>query len=232
VTNNPFAGRPLIIGHRGAAGPENTLPGFQHAVELGVDAVELDVHQCTGQLMVIHDDTLDRTTSGTGPVAGASLEDLQLLDAGNGARIPTLPEVFELLPQTVGVNVELKGKNTANLLAELIPDYPDRSILISSFDHAALREFQSLRPDDSVAPLFARWRGDAISIATEFGSSYINLSRKLIDSGRIKEILALGLQVLVYTVNDLEEARRLFEIGVTGFFTDRPDLVSRAALKV
>ena len=181
--------------------------------------------------MVIHDDTLERTTNGTGTVAETSVQDLQLLDAGQGARIPALAEVFEQLPPEIGINVELKGKHTADLLAELIPSYPDRSILISSFDHSALRSFQTLRPDDPVAPLFARWRKDAISTALEFGGGYINLSRKLVGSSRMKEILAHGLRVLVYTVNDLEEARRLFEMGVTGFFTDRPDLISRAALK-
>ncbi len=228
----PMDMSPLIIGHRGAAGlaPENTLPSFTLAVELGVQAVELDVHVCEGELVVIHDPTLERTTNGTGFVSSTPLTTLRGLDAGNGACIPTLKEVFDRLPETVAINVELKGDGTAAAVADWLPGPGSRSVLLSSFDHDALREFQALRTDYPVAPLFSRWSVSALEIARGFGGGYINLSRKLATSRRLREINQAGLRALVYTVNNLSEAQRLAGAGAWGLFTDFPDRISRAVL--
>jgi glycerophosphoryl diester phosphodiesterase len=227
-----FDTTPLIIGHRGAAGllPENTLPSFQRAAALGVDAVELDVHCCEGRLVVIHDDTVERTTNGRGAVAAMSLAELRALDAGAGNPVPFLEEVLNVVPGHVGVNIELKGPGTAELLARHLPKDGGRSILVSSFDHRALAGYTRLRADHPVAPLFGRWRDDPLATAAEFGGGFINLGRKLVTKERVDRILDAGLKLLVYTVNELEDARRLFELGVWGVFTDFPDKVSRAAL--
>lgn len=224
----------IIIGHRGAAGllPENTLPSFERAIELGVDAVELDVHVCEGRLCVIHDPTLDRTTSGTGPVAGITLAALRALDAGNGAQVPLLEEVFELVPDSVGVNVELKGEGTAEVLARLLRPrgaYHRRELLVSSFDHAALARFHELRPAVPVAPLFSRWRADGFDIARRLGSGFVNLGVKIATAARCRAAHKAGLETLVYTINDPAEARRLFELGVKGLFTDYPDRIRPGA---
>lgn len=217
--------RPLIIGHRGAAGlvPENTLPSFARAIELGVDAVELDVHVCAGRLCVIHDPDLDRTTSGTGPISARSLEELRALDAGNGERVPFLEEVFDLVPARVAINVELKGPATAAPLANFIANSPSRQVLVSSFDHRELAAFQTLAPEIEVAPLFGRWRGDPIQIGRQFASRFINLSRKIVTPQRCQLLQDAGFEILVYTVNELVEATQLFELGVKGVFTDYPD---------
>src|SRR4051794_29972802 len=105
----------LIIGHRGAAGlePENTLRSFARAIEIGVDAIELDVYCVDDRLVVIHDDTLERTTNGRGEVMKSTFAALRQLDAGRGERIPTLEEVFAAVPERLTVNVELKGSGTA-----------------------------------------------------------------------------------------------------------------------
>lgn len=227
-----FDQAPVIIGHRGAAGlqPENTLPGFQAAVELGVQAVELDVHLCDGQLVVIHDPTLERTTNGSGPVSATSLAALRELDAGGNAIIPTLTEVVDVLPEQIGLNVELKGEGTAAALAAWLPAPGRRQILVSSFDHDALRSFRTLRDDYPAAPLFARWQPAALEIAVSFGSGYINLSRKLASPSRLEAISAAGLKALFYTVNELKEARRLVAAGAWGLFTDFPDRINRESL--
>jgi glycerophosphoryl diester phosphodiesterase len=227
-----FDRSPLIIGHRGAAGlvAENTLPSFLKAVETGVDAVELDVHLADGELIVIHDDTLDRTTNGRGELHDARLSDLRNLDAGNGAPIPLLKEVLEALPVEIGVNIELKGPGTGAPLAEFLPGDPGRDVLVSSFEHGRLRAFAAERPDIPVAPLYGRWRGEPLRTCQLLGARFLNIGRKLARADRLAAANAAGLKVLVYTVNDLHEARRLFEMGAWGVFTDFPDRVSRAAL--
>ena len=227
-----FSEAPVIIGHRGAAGlrPENTLPSFQAAVALGVQAVELDVHLCGQELVVIHDPSLERTTSGKGEVSRTPYTALRKLDAGGGARIPTLAEVIGVLPVEVGLNIELKGAGTAPVLARWLPAPGAREVLISSFDHEALHSFLSLRDDYPVAPLFSRWKPDAIGIACDFGGGYINLGLKLATASRLEAINAAGLKALVYTVNDLSAAKRLVADGAWGLFTDYPDRINRQSL--
>ncbi|MEZ5550600.1 MAG: glycerophosphodiester phosphodiesterase family protein [Pseudomonadales bacterium] len=222
-----FDGSYLIIGHRGAAGlvPENTLPSFARALELGVDAVELDIHLCEGRLIVIHDDTLERTTNGTGTLASQTLAALRRLDAGQGAQIPLLEEILELLPGQTGINIELKGPGTALPLAELLRGIPDRDLLVSSFDHDLLDQFHRAAPDIRAAPLYSRWKGDPITTASLFGGGFLNLSRKLVTAVRCRAAQAAGLKLLVYTVNDPQEAQQLYAMGVQGLFTDYPDRI-------
>src|SRR5262249_34681489 len=148
----------LIIGHRGAAGlePENTLRSFARAIEIGVDAIELDVYYVDGHLVVIHDDTLERTTNGRGDVMAQSFDGLRRLDAGGGERIPTLDEVFATVPSGFTVNVELKGPGTAEPVARCIADNADVDALVSSFDHPELTRFHAAASAVRVAPLFHR----------------------------------------------------------------------------
>lgn len=127
------------VGHRGAAGhePENTLRSFRRAMELGADMVELDVHLCgSGELVVIHDETVDRTTDGTGEVAKMTLDEMRALDAGKGERIPTLQEVIDLATGRMDINIELKGLGTAGPALEHIEDAVDNGWEISGF-HAS-----------------------------------------------------------------------------------------------
>jgi len=107
--------RLFCFGHRGARGhePENTLRSVRKALELGADGIEVDVYFVDGRLMVIHDDTLNRTTNGKGPVAGRTFAELRALDAGKGERIPTLAEVFDAVNHRAVINMELKGPGTA-----------------------------------------------------------------------------------------------------------------------
>ena len=229
----PIPGSPLIIGHRGAAGirPENTLSSFEKAVELNVGAVELDVHLCEGELVVIHDTTLQRTTNGTGNVSDQTLANLRQLDAGDGQWIPTLAEVFTAVPEIVGINVELKGEGTAAHLAQFLTGLPEnrRDVLVSSFNHGLLREFATARPGVKTAPLFSKWREDAVKTAESFGG-FINLSSRIVNRKRCDELCRSGLAVSVYTVNELALGRKLASWGVSGIFTDYPDRITRDAL--
>lgn len=117
---------PLIVGHRGASGyePENTLLSFERAIAMGVDMIELDVYVCkTGQLVVMHDDTINRTTNGKGKVMELTWDTLKKYDAGKGEHIPLLSQVFDLVNKRIIINIELKGPHTAKPVAELINYY-------------------------------------------------------------------------------------------------------------
>lgn len=218
----------VVIGHRGAAGlaPENTLPSFRRAYACGVNAVELDVYAVDGELVVIHDDTVDRTTDGTGTVASLRLADLRRLDAGNGSPIPLLAEVVQELPAHVGLNVELKGPDTAAPVAAFLQAHPGLDVLVSSFEHDQLRAFRRLTPDVRLAPLYQRWGIGVWRTALELGAWSVNLSRRAVTAARLAEARRRGLKSFVYTVNDLAEAQRLVEMGATGIFTDFPDRIT------
>jgi glycerophosphoryl diester phosphodiesterase len=222
----------VVIGHRGAAGllPENTLSSFRQAYDCGVHAVELDVYVVEGELVVIHDDTVDRTTNGRGPVMGISLSELRRLDAGNGCQVPLLAEVVRDLPDGVGLNVEMKGPDTVVPVAAFLAEHPGLDVLVSSFRLTELHEFRQLAPDVRVAPLFNRWRAHAWRTAEELGSWAINLSRRAATGPRLAEARRRGLKIFVYTVNDVEEAVRLVSQGATGIFTDFPDRITPAVL--
>lgn len=211
--------------------PENTMPSFQRAFELGVDAVELDVHRVEHRLAVIHDDTLERTTNGKGPVAALSLADLRILDAGGAVPIPLLDEVLDALPGGVAINIELKGRGTAALVADSLRNHPrllsEDLCMVSSFDHLMLLRFRQIADDlpISIAPLYHEWRSTWRNTTSRCRTKWLNLSEKLVTAARMAELGEAGLQVLAYTVNTPARALKLQTLGVRGVFTDRPDLL-------
>ncbi len=148
--------RILKIGHRGACAyaPENTLASFAKALELGVDMVELDVFCCrSGELVVIHDESVDRTTNGKGLVAEMDYDALCRLDAGCGEKIPLLSEVFDLVDRRTKINIELKGEAVASSVVILIEKYVREKgwhyddFLVSSFDHSQLQDVRSINEE-------------------------------------------------------------------------------------
>ena len=222
----------LVIGHRGAAGlaPENTLPSFERALGCGVSAVELDIHVIGDALVVIHDDTVDRTTDGSGAVAQFTLDALRRLDAGAGAYIPLLEEVLSLIPSGTGINIELKGVGTGPALASFLPDNPTHDLLISSFDHAELQAFHQRRPTFRTGALFGRWRRDWAQAAEALGAWSVNVHHKALNLTRITAIHQTHRRCLAYTVNTLERATQLANWGLDGLFTDYPDRITARAL--
>ena len=235
---------PRVIGHRGAAAhaPENTLASFRKAARLGATMVEFDVKLTRNRVpVVIHDDTLDRTTDGSGPVANADFAALRMLDAGRkfapefkGERIPTLDEVLTLaLELGLAVNIEIKpcpGRDaeTAEVaLAAARRLWPqDRPApLVSSFEIESLLKAREVAPDWPRGYLIwdrpAVWaaNADAVDAAT------INISQEKETPATIAEYQATGRPVLAYTVNEAERAKALFHLGVAGVFTDAPDRI-------
>jgi glycerophosphoryl diester phosphodiesterase len=224
----------LRIGHRGAMGyePENTLRSFRRALDLGCHMVELDVHRCrTGELVVIHDDTLERTTSGTGPVREKSLEELRMLDAGKGEKIPLLEEVLDEIGGRARVNIELKGYGTARPLAHLIErlrreqGWKDESLLVSSFDHEELSAFRKLDPLTPVGILFKELPAGLFDFAFQLSACSFNPLFRIVDAGFVERSHREGFQVFVWTVNEPGDIDRMKALQVDGICSNYPDRI-------
>ncbi|SFF57291.1 glycerophosphoryl diester phosphodiesterase [Fontimonas thermophila] len=220
-----------VIGHRGACGhaPENTLLSIDTAIRLGAHYVEIDVQHHDGELWLMHDLTLDRTTNGKGLLTAHTAAALRRLDAGGGEIIPTLPEALDLIEQRVGVNIELKSWNgCAAAVAAVLRDYiadgwPAERFLVSSFHLPELWEFKQLLPEVPLGVLYCGVPLDWAGIATELGAVALNISAEFVDPRLIADAHARGLQLNVYTVNAPEELQQLRALGVDGVFTDYPE---------
>ncbi|HET9147109.1 MAG TPA: glycerophosphodiester phosphodiesterase family protein [Acetobacteraceae bacterium] len=222
----------ICIGHRGAMGhaPENTLASVEKAIALGAPWVEIDVYHVDGHLMVIHDDRLERTTNGSGYVTGQSHAYLRSLDAGNGEKIPTLDEVFDLVGRRAGINVELKGPDTARPVMELIAErlrqgWSREEILISSFNHRELRNARSIDPAIRTGALIVGLPLTNAAFASELGAYSVHPSLEFIDREFVEDAHRRGLKVFVFTVNHPEDIARMAALGVDGLFTNYPDRV-------
>jgi len=236
--------RPLVIAHRGAAGqaPENTPAAFRLAVEQGCDMIELDVQlSADEEIVVCHDFEADRTTNGSGLIRETTLEELRRLDAGAwlspeyaGERIPTLREVFDLVPSSVGINIELKCSDNRiiHLLSSLIREYGrTESVVISSFDHRLLHRLKTASPDLRIGLLYSANLLDPVKLVRDFGLDVYSMHPHfaLIEPEDIAALRANGQQVYPWTVNDPEAMKRLLARGVSGIITDYPDRLRRLA---
>lgn len=216
-----------MIGHRGAmaCAPENTLLSIHKAIELGADWVEIDVHLVDEHLIVIHDETLDRTTNGRGQLTDYTFNEIRALDAGLGQKIPTLQEVLEATAGVVGLNIELKGKGTVKALISLLEKMPEiqkRNIIVSSFLMAELTEVFSLDRRVKIGVLAAENIQDAIAWAGKLKAFSIHLRLQNVTLEWVERAHDLGLKVYVYTVNNLADIRRMEQLGVDGVFSNEP----------
>ncbi|MFT4798289.1 MAG: glycerophosphoryl diester phosphodiesterase [Candidatus Azotimanducaceae bacterium] len=217
----------LCIGHRGASGhaPENTLKAFELAINMGCTWIELDVYCVDGELVVIHDDDVDRTTNGRGAVMSLGFEALRQLDAGDGERIPTLQEVLDLCDRRISINVELKGPDTARAVSHVLNSalndgWHQDQFLLSSFNH---KELAKADAKFQRGALFYK-SADYISQAQSLDATAINLSHKLVTEAIVLEAHDQSLKVLIYTVNTRKEMQALKDMGVDGVFTNFPEL--------
>lgn len=229
----------VCIGHRGACGyqPENTLSSFQTALEMGCPWIELDVYVVEGELIVIHDDTLERTTNGKGRVSECDLSYLRSLDAGEGQQIPTLMEVIHLVNHQAGINVELKGPETAlpvsNLLKNLCQNgWSSEEFMLSSFDHRELAKadagfrrgvlFHNSLPHNS---LFQEKSNHYFEVTASLDAFSLNLNKNSVNVEIVKEAHKRGFKIYIYTVNEPADLVRMLALGVDGVFTNYPDRV-------
>lgn len=224
----------LVIGHRGASGylPENTAAAFEMAIAMGVDMVEFDVRASkSGEIFLLHDDTLERTTNGKGVAYHHTMPQLRSLDAGKGQRILTLPEVLDIVDRRVKVNIEIKATRVARRITKIIQYYVQEKgwkyedFLVSSFQYRQFVHFKKLDPkiplaailDEKVPRYF--WRH-----MEKFGCKAICLSKELaLNSRAVERAHEYGIPAYIYTVNTKEDLKPLKAIGVNGVFTDYPD---------
>ena len=224
--------RLLCIGHRGAMGhaPENTLASFQKALELGTPCVELDAYYVDGNLLVFHDDRLERTTNGSGYLLDRNFDYLRSLDAGNGEKIPTLREVFEAIDLRAGVNIELKGPHTARPVVGFISalrkhGWKDDLILVSSFNHRQLAEVRRIDSRIRLGAMIVGLPVDDAAFAAVLGAYSVHLSLEFVDRRFVDDAHSRGLRVFVFTVNHPDDICKMEELGVDGVFTNYPERV-------
>lgn len=229
--------RPAVIAHRGfsAIAPENTIAAVEASIDAGAGMVEVDVLlSADGAVVCIHDDTVDRTTDGSGRVAELTLAELKRLDAGGrfdrrfrDERIPTLDEVLAVARGRILVNVEIKEEAPVGIVprvaAAIRGHGMEQRVLLSSFAVHTLRRAVTEAPEIPRALLVDTLRGDTWQLAREIGVVAVNPKRKLADEGFVAEAHRRGMAVLPYTVNRRRAMERLIRIGVDGVFTDRPD---------
>jgi glycerophosphoryl diester phosphodiesterase len=222
-----------IIGHRGASGyePENTLRSFKRAITMGADMIELDVRLGKlGELVVIHDDTIDRTTNGVGKIRDLSWDALKKYDAGKGEHIPLLSEVFDLVNKQVTIMIELKDPGTAKAVAELITSYVQNkewsynNFIVMSFDCGVIKEFHNQYPEITTGVIFEDKAIDPVDSAKKAGSQYVIIHYKLTTKRLITKAHASGLKVFPYTINSKTLAKKLRTLHIDGIITDYPDI--------
>ncbi len=226
--------RMLNIAHRGASGrfPENTLAAFGAAIAAGARMCELDVQLSRdGALVVIHDETVDRTTDGRGAVRDLTLAELKRLDAGvrfgagcAGERIPTLDEVMDFAGDRCALNIEIKAAGLeAPLCGAIRAHRALEHALVSSFEWPALEVVRHLEPRARIAPLASQWPARLLGAATEMGAAAINPRADLVTEDLCIAAHERNLSVYVWTVDDVREMRRMIAFGVDGIMTNYPE---------
>lgn len=238
-----------LIAHRGDSqhAPENTLSAFRMAKQKGADCVEFDVMLTKdGQPIIMHDDTLDRTTNGTGLVSESTLAYIQSLDAGNWfdpyfkeERVPTLNETLTLLTNLdLHANIEIKpcgdtAIQTAKMTIEAIQyQWPEskKPPLISSFNQECLAVCLELAPEYPRAIILDKWQDNCCELATKLRCSNIHLNYMVLTKERVELIKNKGFQVYAYTVNDQLIAHQMENWGVNAIFSNNPTLLTNTDL--
>ncbi len=254
IPDHPFFGddEVLLIAHRGGAGlwPENTIYAFEHAVALGVDVLEMDVHSTKdGELVVIHDETVDRTTNGTGRVEELTLAEIQDLDAGytwtqdngesypfrgQGLRIPTLAEVLAAFPKA-RMNIEIKqGPIPARLCRMLRDQGMTERALIAAFDAQTMSQFRRLCPEVATAAAEKEIRMFYGLNVTHLGRFYrlpaealqvpeYHSDRHILTRAFVKAAHGRNMRVHAWVIDDINDMQRMVDLGIDGIITDYPD---------
>jgi glycerophosphoryl diester phosphodiesterase len=226
--------RILRIGHRGAAGyaPENTIAAMTKGISLGVDFVELDVQRTRdGCLAVIHDKLVDRTTDGTGPVSEMTWDELRLLDAGDGEKIPCVEEILAAASGNAGVIIEAKTPGIgASIYRTVLESAFLGQVIYASFLHAEILEIRKIDPLAKTMALMECIPISGAALARDANATSVGLSFDCATAGFIAALHDAGLEVLLYTVNDPRLIRYAIDLGADGVISDYPDRIPKIRL--
>ncbi len=238
-----YLDRPLVMAHRGArdVAPENTIAAFRAAIDLGADAVEMDIVRCaSGEIVLMHDDTVDRTTNGSGRVDSLTLGALRNLDAGSwfdtrfaGEPVPLLDEVLDAIGGRIRLNIEIKHQRSGAqpMEAELAASLRQRGLIadtiVSSFDPRALGRLKRVAPDiprgllyASDMPLPLRHAWPRIWLAPQALHPHLSM----VNESYIRRASMAGFRVNVWTVNEQTDIARMASLGVDAIITDHVTL--------
>jgi glycerophosphoryl diester phosphodiesterase len=241
------------VAHRGASGyaPEHTLTSYKMGEQMHGDYIEVDLQMTKdGELIAMHDETLDRTTNGTGQVKDYTLEEIKKLDAGSwfnekypekanpdytGLKVPTLEEVFQTFGKNANYYIETKSPEVYPGMEEKLADLADEygidkdTLLVQSFSAESLLKMHEIDPSIKLVQLM--WYTEPASLsdaelqAIKQYAIGIGPNSSMIDKEYVQKTVNNGLEIHPYTVNEKEEMKRLIEWGVTGMFTNYPDLL-------
>ena len=236
------------IAHRGASGryPENTRLAFTKAIEANADMVEMDCQLSRdGHVVVFHDENLRRTAGARGAIHGKTLDELKKLDIGRwrkgsfkGERILTLEEALEVLAGRADLCLEIKsfagslpGIELKILFILSHYDYLERTI-VASFDYQRLGRVRELAPDATLGLIFdSAVKQDPLAAASQLGAKSIHVERSLATRDFCAQAWAQGLEVYVWTVNELRDMQVFISMGVQGLISDFPERISKLELR-
>jgi glycerophosphoryl diester phosphodiesterase len=214
------------VGHRGARAyaPENTLASFQKALEIGVDAVELDARRTKdGQLIVMHDADVKRTTNGKGLVSDLTLEQIKGL-SNQGEKVPTLCEALDFLKGKAKVLIELKEAGyEEQVLAEVEKRGMEKNVIITSFHDDAIKKVRELSSTIETGLIYAK-HSNPLKAALELKANYLLPLYRFTHTANVEKAHEKGVKVIVWTINTAEEAAQYAKKGVDGIASDKPDI--------
>ncbi|WP_299433972.1 glycerophosphodiester phosphodiesterase family protein [uncultured Maribacter sp.] len=227
--------KPLVIGHRGAMGheTENTIASIQKALDLGVDMIEIDVFKIkSGEIVVFHDDTLERLTNGKGKIEEYTFEELSKFVVTGNHKIPLLTDILDAIDAQVPLNIELKGANTAKEVNTIVLEYVKdkdwelNNFIISSFNWEELRIMRDTNTNIRIAVLTEENPVDAIPMAKKLHAEAINPNFKMLSLEIANTIRDAGFKIYTWTVNEPNEINGAKRWAVDGIITNFPERVN------
>ena len=213
-----------VIAHRGASffEPENTLRSFKRAIEMGADFVEIDVRMSKdGELVIMHDADVNRTTNGNGLVKDQTLEELKKLDAGRGETIPTLDEVMKTVKNKVGLVIEIKEPGTEDKILQKIMENGLENVILASFYHESIKNAKELNPSINAGIIFVCQPVDVSQMAFNAGANIIFPSHRYMNEDLVKEAKKKGIFVYPWAIDDPSVFEKFAEMGVDGIITNK-----------
>ena len=218
----------IKVGHRGARAyePENTVRSFRKAIELGVEAVELDVRKTKDdEIVVIHDADIKKTTNGTGLVSDLTPQQIKSFSADKNEKIPMLEEALDFLDKKVKIFIELKEAGIEEKVLSIIKKKGvQKNVVVVSFLEDALRRVRELDPEIETGLIYAEHK-NPVKAALELKAQWLLAFYKFTHTANVQKAHENGLKILVWTVNTPEEVAEMTKKGVDGIASDKPDIL-------